>query len=291
MLHLGLDAGRPAARNGKLVSARARLVTTSIGAIDVYETGNVDGEAIVLVTHGLGSLESFEEIADGLATRFPHRRIVAYSRPGRGRSPALNHAVPGEDLASEASLVLPALMRALGIRSADFVGHSDGAAIAALAACLNPGLAGRLVAIAPQVFADAQFARATDALPEEHRRIGLSERLGALHLDDAGAFRLWRAARQGLCAKPNAVLDRLEGLTAPILLVQGLRDEFGSSNQVSMIATRASGPVKWVLLQRDGHFVHLDNPGQMLDLIESHLATPPARQDDHWSTSPCVARA
>jgi pimeloyl-ACP methyl ester carboxylesterase len=271
--------------------ARARFVATAAGTIDVYETGDADGDAIILITHGLGSLESFEEIADGLALRLPHRRILTYSRPGRGRSPTLDGARPEGDLVAEAATVLPALMRALGIGSADLVGHSDGAAVAALAACLNRGLVERLVAISPQIFAERQFVRTTTDLPAEEWQTGLSGRLGALHLDRAGAYRQWREAREALCAEPTAVLDRLEGLSAPILLVQGLRDEFGTSMQVSQAAARALGPVKWVLLQRDGHFPHLDNPGQMLDLIESHLASPFARHPAHWRSATGVVRA
>lgn len=291
MLHLRTDASRPTARNANPAAARARLVATEAGMIDVYETGNTEGDAIILITHGLGSLESFEEIADGLAMRFPRRRIVTYSRPGRGRTPVLNGDFPEDDLVNEAATVLPALMRALGIGSADLVGHSDGAAIAALAACFNPGIVERLVAISPQIFAEHQFVQATEELPDEEWQTGLSEQLGALHLDSAGAYGQWREARKALSAKPCAVLDRLVGLSAPILLVQGLRDNFGTSMQVSQVASRACGPVKWVLLQRDGHFPHLDNPGQMLDLIESHLATPFDRHPARWSSAGHVPRA
>lgn len=282
MLHLGSDASRHAARNANLALPRVGLVATEVGEIDVYETGSAGGDAIVLVTHGLASLESFEEIADGLALRFPARRIVTYSRPGRGRSPALAGARPEDDLETEAAIVLPALLRALRIERADVIGHSDGAAVAALAACLNPGIVARLVAIAPQVFADAQFVRTTTNLPGAEWQSGMIGRLGALHRDPDGAYRLWRQAREALCANPTAVLERLDGLTTPIFFVQGLRDEFGSGTQVSLVAARATGPVKWVLLQRDGHFLHLDNPGQMLGLIESHFAIPFLQQSGSW---------
>jgi pimeloyl-ACP methyl ester carboxylesterase len=291
MLHLRSDASRPTARGANLAMARARLVDTDVGPIDVYETGYAGGDAIILVTHGLGSLESFEELADGLALRFPWRRIITYSRPGRGRSPALGRTAASEDLVAEATIVLPALMRTLDIGRADIVGHSDGAAAAALAACMNPGLIASLVAISPQVFADGQFVRATRDLPEEEWQVGLTGRLGAFHLDGEGAYRRWRGAREALCSNPTAVLDKLDALTSPILLIQGLRDEFGSSAQVSLAASRAAGPVKWVLLQRDGHFPHLDNPGQMLDLIDSHLAKPCARQTGRWSSAGGVAPA
>lgn len=291
MLHLRSAGDRPSARGADMATARARLVATEIGPIDVYETGDINGDAIILVTHGLGSVESFEELADGLAVRLPRRRIVAYSRPGRGRSPALERTGPADDLMAEASIALPALLRALAIGRADIVGHSDGAAVAALAACMNPGLVERVVAISPQVFADERYVRATMELPSEEWQTGLTACLGALHLDSARAYKLWRGARMALCAEPNAVLDRLEGLSAPILLLQGLRDEFGGTMQVSQAAARAAGPVKWVLLQRDGHFPHLDNPGQMLDLVESHLAAPFTPRPGHWPASGFVPRA
>lgn len=271
MLHFDSNAGLRLPRGLNLPAPRSGMVQTAIGPVDVCETGPDDGDAIILVTHGLGSIESFEEIAMGLAGRLPGRRIVTYSRPGCGRTPALSGIAPEMLLFREASVVLPALMQALAIGKADFVGHGDGAAIVLLAASLRPDLAGRLLALAPQVFADEAFIRMTRNLPREEWRSGLCRQLGAAHADGEAAYRRWLDAREALCQAPDALLDHIDGVRAPVLFVQGLRDEFGSGMQVSLPASRVAGPVKWVLLQRDGHFPQHENPEQILALIETHF--------------------
>ena len=272
MLHINTAIGMRAPRGTNIPSLRSRTVQTSEGPVDVAETGPAMGPAIVLVTHGLGSLESFEEIALGLATRLPHHRIVTYSRPGTGRTPFPAYVNPGAQLLWEATASLRALLGALDIDRADLVGHSDGAVVAMLFACIHPELVRSLVAVAPQVFADTQFIQATRNLPADEAPRILRHQLGATHADDALAYARWRAAREALCQTPGALLDQIEGLTAPVLFVQGLRDEFGSSNQVSLASGLVAGPVKWVLLQRDGHVPQYDNPEQTLALIENHLA-------------------
>lgn len=279
MLHFRPEARMHAVHGANLPAARARLVATDIGEIDVFEAGDRRGRAIILVTHGLGSVESFEEIAEELAVRFPDRRIVTYSRPARGRSPALDSVDPADDLLAEAGMVLPALLRALSIRRADVVGHGDGAAIAMVFARAYPGMADRIVAISPQVHADRQFIQATRDLPADERGAEISLHLGAVHLDPGAAYRRWHAARKALCAVPDALLDRIDGLAAPTLLIQGLRDEYDAGGQISAVAARISGPVKWILLQQSGHYPQYDSPGVVLDLIESHLASPvPAKK-------------
>lgn len=277
MLHFKPEARPYKARGATLPLPRSGLIATEAGKIDVFETGDRNGQAIVLVTHGLGSIESFEEIAEEMAARLPGRRIVTYSRPGRGRTPIQENGDVPDDLSGEALVVMPAILKALGIARADLVAHSDGAAVAMAYACAHPDMVHRIVALSPQVHADRRFIETTRNLPADERMLGISARLGAVHLDTGLAYRIWRNARETLCASPDALLDRLGRLRAPTLLVQGLRDEDGSSDQIAAMAARISGPVKWVLLRQDGHYPQHDNPGLVLDLIENHLAPPLAR--------------
>lgn len=263
---------RPAAT--PLATGRpAGLVMTAAGLVELAVIGPDHGTATILVTHGVGSLESLSEIALGLARRKPRGRFVVYSRPGCGQSPALPNVEAGEQLVAEATLTIPAMMQALGIRKASLVGHADGAAVAILAASHHPRLFERVVGIAPLCFADQPFIQSTRELPDDEFRTGLTMRLKATHHDADATYRRWRAAREALCGTPDRLLDGMGSLRAPLLLIQGLRDAIGSTAQVAHVAARLSNAVKWVLLQQDGHFPQHDNPEQVLDLIEGHLFT------------------
>ncbi|MBB1249917.1 alpha/beta fold hydrolase [Rhizobium sp. G21] len=249
---------------------RRRIDKTDAGDIDLLDIGKPDGHAVILITHGLGSLESFEEIAEGMEARFPGRRIVAYSRPGRGMSPLNPNVEASSLLTFEALQALPAILSALGIVTVDLVAHSDGAAVAMLFACANPLKVGRIVGISPQVHADRLSIDQLRELVTNNDHLDDVKRLGADHGDVGVASRCWVAMHDALAANPDHVLGGLARIDAPMLLVQGLRDE-GTQHQMSALSTRVRGPMKWVILRNDGHFPQHDSTDIVLDLICGHL--------------------
>ncbi|HZG27427.1 MAG TPA: alpha/beta hydrolase [Ensifer sp.] len=263
MLHFTQDESLKTARVVKMTMWRRQIVDTDAGQIETLDIGPQQDRAILLVTHGLGSVHSMEEIAEGLNARFPGRRIVCYSRPGRGASPEPEGRTTANILSHEAHAVLPALARALGLTSVDIVAHSDGVAVAMLFACAHPWMVGRMVAISPQVHA-GEGACQTDGLGE-------IEKLCADHADLKAATRCRAAQYDALSADPCMVLDRVGALTAPLLLIQGLRDEYGAQRQMEALSDRVHGPMKWVMLRHDGHFPQHDNPDVVIDMICSHL--------------------
>lgn len=273
MLYFRQDkSANAAARMTKVAASRRRLVCTDAGVMDILDIGRNQAQAIMLITHGLGSVESLEEIAEGLEARFPGRRIIAYSRPGRGNSPAPDRAENVDHLSFEASLALPALMRALGIIKADIVAHSDGVAVAMLFACAHPWLVDRIVAISPQVHADVSNIGAPEGAASEQEVSAKIEKLEASHIDPILAAECWSSTRLALAAEPERVLARVQKLDAPLLLIQGLKDDYGAPQQMAAISARVQGPMKWVILQHDGHYPQHDSTEVVLDLICGHLA-------------------
>lgn len=289
MLYFRQDRSTKAARIARLPAWRRQLVETDAGTVDVLDIGKDQDQAILLITHGLGSMESFEEIAEGLEARHPGRRVVAYSRPGRGASPAHTGLEAADRLSHESLRLLPALLRALGIRSVDLVAHSDGVAIAMLFACAHAEMVGRMVALSPQVHADRQFNAVTAELLADHRCQEEIERLCAEHLDPALAIRCWAEGREALSAAPERVLEQVAALDAPLLLIQGLRDEYGVQHQMAALSDRVPGPMKWVILRQDGHFPQHDSTEVVLDLICGHLDDrEEQRRPDRMGSGPAV---
>jgi pimeloyl-ACP methyl ester carboxylesterase len=263
MLHFTQDESLKSARVVKMTMWHRQIVDTDAGQIETLDIGPQQDRAILLVTHGLGSVDSMEEIAEGLNARFPGRRILAFSRPGRGTSPGPEGRAATNILCHEAHAVLPGLMRALRLTCVDIVCHSDGVAVAMLFACALPGMVGRMVAICPQVH-PGDIADDTDGLVE-------IEKLCADHADIRTALRCRAAQREALSANPGMVLDHVGALTAPLLLVQGLKDEYGAQHQMEALSDRVHGPMKWVMLRHDGHFPQHDNPDVVIDMICGHF--------------------
>lgn len=263
MLHFTQDESLKSARVVKMTMWRRQIVDTDAGQIETLDIGPQQDRAILLVTHGLGSVDSMDEVAEGLAARFPARRILAFSRPGRGASPEPQGRTTANILSHEAHAVLPGLMRALRLTCVDIVAHSDGVAVAMLFACAHPWMVGRMVAICPQVHPG-------DPAGDADGRVEI-EKLCADHADIGTAIRCRAAQREAVSANPGVVLDRVGALTAPLLLVQGLKDEYGAQRQMEALSDRVHGPMKWVMLRHDGHFPQHDNPDVVIDMICGHF--------------------
>jgi pimeloyl-ACP methyl ester carboxylesterase len=121
--------------------SRLNTVELAGGTIAWREAGR--GPALVLV-HGIGgSSRGWEAQLDAFAA---HHRVIAWDAPGYGASSPLPAAAPAVD---DYAMALGALLDALGVTSADLVGHSLGAVMLARLCRRRSGLARRLAFVHP----------------------------------------------------------------------------------------------------------------------------------------------
>lgn len=232
--------------------------------------GTPDRGPIVLLHEGLGSVSLWREFPTALQ-RATGRRTVAFSRFGHGRSEP--SPWPTDHLGfhhREARDTLPEMLSALGLEAPLLLGHSDGASIALIHAAQH-AVAG-VVAIAPHVFVEPitlAGIRATQA------RYGseLRDRLARYHHDVDATFAGWSE----MWLDPEFARWDLEAdlttLTAPLLLIQGAADPYGTSAQLDRIERFARGPVTR-LEPPGGHSPHLEQPDEIVAAVAdfaSHL--------------------
>ena len=62
------------------------------------------------------------------------------------------------------------------------------------------------------------------------------------------------------------------GVTAPVLLIQGDRDAYGTSAQLDAIERGVAGPATRIWLEDCGHAPHRERPEETLDAIGTFLA-------------------
>jgi pimeloyl-ACP methyl ester carboxylesterase len=203
------------------------------------------GPALVFLHEGLGSVGLWRDFPARVAEA-TGRRALVYSRFGNGwsdpprapRTPAFMH--------EEARAVLPRLLTAWGVEEPLLIGHSDGASIALIHAAEHPVRG--VVAMAPHVFVEeltlAEIRRARARYEQE----GLRERMAAHHRDPDAAFYGWN----DVWLDPAFPAWNIEGLvaeiTAPVLLIQGSEDPYGTLAQVDAVAARVRGPVNRLVL-------------------------------------------
>ena len=174
----------------------------------------------------------------------------------------------------EAHEVLPQLLDQLGISKPVLVGHSDGATIALLHACRHPVAA--CVAMAPHVFVEemalsaigqarALYETAPDATD------GLRQRLARHHRDVDNAFWQWNDVWLSEAFRSFDIRQELRAITAPLLLVQGAQDEYGSMAQLEAIHREVPHAIR-LELAPCGHSPHRDQPDSLLAEVRRFLA-------------------
>ena len=171
----------------------------------------------------------------------------------------------------EAWEVLPKLLHALDVQRPVLIGHSDGASIALLHASRHPVSA--CVAIAPHVTVEEvairsiEQARVAYQAPDHQLR----SRLARHHDDVDNAF--WQ--RNDVWLSPAFqtfdIRSDCARITAPLLLVQGHNDEYGTLQQLRDIET-AAPHAQSLELNDCGHSPHRDSPQALTTGVSAFLA-------------------
>jgi pimeloyl-ACP methyl ester carboxylesterase len=146
----------------------------------------------------------------------------------------------------EAREVLPRLLEAWGVERPLLVGHSDGASIALIYAAEHPVSA--LVCIAPHVFVEDKCLTEIRRAKLLYEREGRRERMAAHHRDPDAAFYGWNDVWLDPEFPAWSIEDLLPAVDAPVLLIQGSEDPYGTLAQIDTVAERVRGPAERVVL-------------------------------------------
>lgn len=248
------------------------------GAIE-YERRTGDGfgggssSPLVFLHEGLGSIDLWRGLPDDVRSRLGDRETLVYARHGHGRSAAAVLPRPITYMHHEADVVLPALLAELGIERPWLIGHSDGASIALLHAGAGHDVAG-IVCLAPHVFVEPESIVGIEAARDQFDATDMGERMRKYHADPFATFRGWNDVWLSPPFLEWNIEDRLPGIEAPVLLVQGSDDQYGTFAQLDAIERGVRGPVEQRRIEGAGHSPHLDARdavvAAIVDFIQRH---------------------
>lgn len=219
-----------------------------------------DGDAapsLVFLHEGLGSIELWRTFPTDVIAGVGERAVV-YSRYGHGWSDVQHERRPIDFMDREALVVLPELLEAAGVVDPILIGHSDGASIALIHAARH-AVAG-LVLLAPHVFVEGEGLGEIVAARARFAETDLAERMAKYHRDPAATFDAWADVWLDPAFRTWNIEGGLADVECPVLLIQGLEDEYGTETQIDAIASRVGGPADRLLLAGCGHSPHLDRP-------------------------------
>ena len=224
----------------------------------------LDKPTLVFLHEGLGSVGLWRDFPDKVAQRLGARCLI-YSRFGYGASDGLAGKRDPDFMHVEALDVLPKLLASLGIVKPLLVGHSDGASIALIHAAQHE-VAG-VAALAPHVFVEEICVAAIAKVRAGYDKSGLRQRLAKYHARVDDAFLGWADIWLDPRFRAWSIEDLIPRIAAPLLLVQGQQDEYGTLAQLDRIAASARAPVTRLVLDNCGHSPHRDQETAVADAI------------------------
>jgi len=244
--------------------------------------GSAALHTIVFLHEGLGSVGAWTQRGLDWPLAVCHatqRAGVVYSRLGYGQSdpaPPGRNTLQPDYMQCEAFDVLPALLALLNLAHPVLFGHSDGASIALLYASKHPTSA--CIAMAPHVVVEAIALRAIAKAKLAFESGDLRSRLAKNHADVDGAFWQWNDV--WLSSGPESfgssfdIRKECSQITAPLLLVQGAEDAYGTMHQLNEIGL-AAPHAHQLRLEQCGHSPHRDQPHLALKAVTDFLAGRP----------------
>ena len=189
---------------------------------------------IVMLHEGLGSAALWGDFPEQLQAA-TGAGIFLYSRAGYGASTLAHLPRPLDYMQIEALEVLPRLLDQIGFRRGLLLGHSDGASIA--------------------------------AIKQAYETTPLKAKLARWHRDVDNAFYGWNGAWLDPEFRNWDISEYLAYIRIPLMVVQGVDDQYGTMRQVEIAKEECYCPVDVVVIPGAGHSPHREAPGATLDVI------------------------
>jgi pimeloyl-ACP methyl ester carboxylesterase len=235
---------------------------------------------LIFLHEGLGSISHWKDFPARVAeaTGCP---VTVYSRYGSGNSDPLTEPRPVTYMHDEALHTLPDLLGQLRIENPILVGHSDGASIALIYAGIQAGVHDRvrgLVLLAPHVFVEQLSVRSIAEAKVKFQTTNLPEKLGRHHRDAERTFWGWNNVWLHPDFRSWNIEEYLPRIKCPMLIIQGVDDQYGTMAQVEAIARQAGGPVQVLPLADCRHSPQRDQPEAVLETIAKFVAGIRGRQ-------------
>jgi pimeloyl-ACP methyl ester carboxylesterase len=222
---------------------------------------------LVLLHEGLGCVGLWNDFPAKLA-KANGCGVFVYSRAGYGQSSPVKLPRSLSYMRDEARETLPQLLETIGFKHGLLIGHSDGASIAAIyAGSHQDHRVGGLVLIAPHFFTEDPGIKSIEEARVAYETGDLRQRLARWHADVDNAFRGWNGAWLDPDFRKWDITEFLAYIRVPVLIVQGVDDQYGTIKQIEAAQQECYCPVEVVLLPGARHSPQRDAPDATLNAI------------------------
>ena len=227
---------------------------------------------LVFLHDSLGCITTWRGFPKELSTALGLDAVV-YDRQGYGRSQPMGPEPRGLDYMHREADVLAALLEKLGIEQAILFGHSDGGTIALLAAARHPQHIAAVITEGAHVFVEEVTLQGIELARRLYATTDLPARLQRHHGDRTEALvQAWIGTWSAPFFRGWDITKDIAPVRCPVLVLQGMDDEYGTVAQVEAIAAGVGGPVHTHMIPGAAHTPHKEAPGAVHQLMEEFVA-------------------
>lgn len=231
----------------------------------------VNRPTLVFLHDSLGCVQLWRDYPNQLA-QATHCNLLIYDRVGYGKAEAMETYVRPVNYMELEAHVLVDLLDHYQVNQPILFGHSDGGTIALLAASLYPDRIHQLIVEAAHIFVEALTLKGVYEAMENYKHTTLKERLEKYHGDKtATLFNAWTLTWTRADYKDWNIENDLKQIKAPLLFVQGEKDEFGTMAQVVATVNKPKGIAEMFILKDVGHSPHKEMPESVVERVSEFI--------------------
>ena len=225
---------------------------------------------ILLLHEALGSVTYWKQFPSKLAAATNYN-VIAYSRAGHGDSEGPLAKRTDDYYLHQVNTVIPTLLDHFSVADPVLYGHSEGAGIAMLYAATSNRIRA-LILESPFVITSNAAGELIHRMAAAYPGSKLQERLAHYHQQPDEVFSSWTQWATTLGKEVFPLKEFLPRITCPVLVLQGDRDEFGTTPQLA--ALQASIPnLEHESYPDTGHLPHKEQTDRVLHRVSQFLSS------------------
>lgn len=197
---------------------------------------------------------------------------LVYDRLGYGKSSPLHERRTIHYLHHYALQELPKLLENIIPEiSYILIGHSDGGSISLIFGAERPPLLKGIITEAAHVFVDTETVAGIEIATEAWDK-GKLKGLAKYHGDKTGTiFKAWSETWLSPWFKHWNIEYLLPSVEAPLLVIQGRNDQYGTTAQANSIVTKSAGYTHLEIVEDCAHIPHLEAQPVVLASMSAFL--------------------
>lgn len=236
---------------------------------------DVAGPTIVFLHDSLGCIQLWRDFPNQLAD-VTNCNFLVYDRQGYGASVPFGPETRDSRYLEKEADFLDALLAQLNIEQAILFGQSDGGSIAIIAAAKYPARIRAVISEAAHLFVEEITLNGIRDAVTAYEQTALKRRLERYHGTKTDAvFWAWAGTWLNEAYRDWSIEHFMPRITCPVLVIQGVDDEFGSMRQVTAITNHTAGHAEHMILEHTRHNPHRETPELVLrrcvDFLEQHI--------------------